>query len=402
MTTPEQKTIDQPFLTNLVQKALDKPGLQVMNWKVHPLMGGLEFESAVFRYQGEAKDNGEKIAWTLILKIIKPSEKAMQPGGIWYWKREALTYRTGMLHRLPGGNVSAPLCYEIQEKPDGAIWIWLEDIKDEAGHPWPVEQYAISARHLGQFNGAYLTGQSIPSEPWIPRNWLRMYIENAEPMAQFLRSNPYHPVVQHVFPGDTVAQMLAFWDERGPILDVLENLPQVFCHQDAFKRNLFARQGKTIAIDWAYMGNAPVGAELVALVAGSIGFFEIPAERVKELDQLCFEAYLHGLRDAGWEGDPKLVRTGYVVSCMLRYPLGGSLGEMLPRFLDQDTQSKTKIAAAFEDKSADDLEKTDPAIVTYYQSLMPEALRLLGIKRLIPIFLRMAVNILRIRLGKRK
>jgi hypothetical protein len=394
--------VDLPHLTDLLQKALGRPALKIIDWKVKPIMGGLEFESAVFRFQGEARDNDEIVSWSLILKVIKSSEKAIEPAGIWYWKREALGYQSGLLDQLPGGNVTAPACYEAQERPDGSMCLWLEDIKEDVPNPWPIEQYGRTARQLGQFNGAYLTGQSIPTETWIPRNWLRMYVEHAEPMAEFMRSNPYHPVVMHIFPGDTVAQMLAFWDERDTILDVLENLPQVFCHQDAFRRNLFARQGKTVSIDWAYMGNAAIGAELVALVAGSIGFFEIPAERVKELDHLCFEAYLQGLADAGWKGDPKLVRTGYVVSCMLRYPIGGSMGEMLPKFIDQDAQSKLRVAAAFDGKSAEDLEKSDPAIVAYYQGLMPEALKNLGIKRLVPLFGRMAGNIIRLRVKRGK
>jgi hypothetical protein len=398
--TSIEQEVDQGTLTDLLQKALDRPALKIIDWKVKPIMGGLEFESAVFRFQGDARDNDEIVSWSLILKMIKPSVKAKEPHGIWYWKREAFGYQSGLLHQLPGGNVTAPTCFEVQEQPDGSMWLWLEDIKEDITNPWPIEQYAIAARHLGQFNGAYLTGQPIPAESWIPRNWLRMYVEQAEPMARFMQNNPYHPVVKHVFPGDSVAQMLACWDARGPILDVLENLPQVFCHQDAFRRNLFARQGRTIAIDWAYMGNAPVGAELVSLVAGSIGFFEIPAERVRDLDHLCFDGYLQGLADAGWKGDSKLVRTGYALSCLLRYPIGGSMGEMLPRFLDQDAQSKSRIAAAFEDKSADELEKSDPAIVAYYQGLLPEALKLLGIKRSVPLFGRMAGNIIRLRMKR--
>ena len=256
------------------------------------------------------------------------------------------------------------------------MWLWLEDIKEDVGNPWPVEQYAIAARHLGQFNGAYLTGQSIPSEPWVTRNWLRQYVEHAAPMIEFIRINPNHPIILHMYPGNTLAQVLAIWEVRTQILDVLDNLPQVFCHQDAFRRNLFARGGRTIAIDWGYMGIAPVGAELVALVAGSLGFFEIPAGRVRELDQLCFEAYLQGLSEAGWKVDPKVVRTGYALTLMLRYPIGAQIGEMLGWLLDQD--SRAKLESAFEDKSVAELEKIDPAIVAYYESVSPEAMRILG------------------------
>jgi hypothetical protein len=399
LNSPDQE-VDRPYLTDLVRKALDRPALQIIDWKVQPLHGGLEWDSAVFRFLGQATDVGETVPWSLILKTIKSAEKSTDPGGIWYWKREALAYQSGLLHHLPGGSITAPTCYETSERPDGSMWLWMEDVKDDIPSPWPLEQYGVVARHLGQFNGAYLGGQVFPSETWIPRNWLRMYVENAAPMIEFVRSNPNHPTVMHMFPGDTIAQILAVWEEHHQILDALENLPQVFCHQDAFRRNLFARGGKTIAIDWGYIGIAPVGAELVALVAASLGFFEIPAELVKDLDRICFEGYLQGLRDAGWKGDPKLVRTGYVVSLLLRYPIGGHLGEVLPALLDQEGRSRME--AAFEDKTATELEQSDPAIVAYYEKMLPEALKLLGIKRLLSLVGRIGIHTLRLRAGRKK
>jgi hypothetical protein len=392
--SPEQE-VDRDYLTDLVRKALDQPRLEISEWKVQPIHGGLEFNSAVFRFQGEARQAGATIPWSLILKVVRPSQEASDPGGIWYWKRELLAYQSGLLQHLPGGNISTPAYYEIEQRPDGSIWLWMEDIRDDIGSPWPLEHYGVAARHLGQFNGAYLTGQAFPPEPWVTRNWLRKYVENAAPMVAFIREHPGHPVVMHMYPGNTLAQILAIWDEHVQILEVLEHLPQVFCHQDAFRRNLFARQGKTIAIDWGYMGTAPVGAELVALVAGSISFFEIPAERVNELDALCFEGYLQGLRDAGWKGDPKLVRTGYAVTLLLRYPIAAQIGEMLPRFLDQENRSR--VAAAFEDKTAAELEQSDPAIVAYYERMLPEALKLLGMKRLMRILGRIGFNTLWLR-----
>jgi hypothetical protein len=300
-----------------------------------------------------------------------------------------------MLHGLPGGDVIAPTCFEVQERPDGSIWLWLEDVKENVANPWPVEQYAVAARHLGRFNGAYLTGQAIPAEPWIPCNWLRMYVENAAPAIDFMHREPHHLLVERMYPGIVHPQVLAIWDEREALLDMLENLPQVFCHQDAFRRNLFARGGKTVAIDWGYMGNAPVGAELVALVAGSLSFWEIPAERVLDLDRLCFEGYLQGLRDAGWSGDPKVVRAGYNVTLMLRYPVGAQTGEALPALLDQERRAKWE--SAFEDKTAEDLEKSDPAVVAYYEKMMPESMKLIGMLRMIHFMSRIGVHALRLR-----
>jgi hypothetical protein len=288
----------------------------------------------------------------------------------------------------------------VEERPDGSLRLWMEDVKDDVVNPWPVEQYAVAARHLGQFNGAYLAGQASPSEPWVTHNWLRMYVENAAKTIAFIRKEPRHPLIQHMLPGIVLPQILTFWDERDRILAVLDRLPQVLCHQDAFRRNLFARGGKTIAIDWGYMGMAPVGAELVALIAGSLGFWEIPADQVKELDRLCFEGYVRGLRDAGWKGDLKLVRTGYVVTLMLRYPIGAQIGELLPGFLDQERRSK--IETVFGNKSIDELEKTDPATIAYYEGVFPEAFKLLGMTETLRLVGRIGLYSLRLRTGKKK
>ena len=134
--------MDQLYLTDLLRKALDRPALEIVDLKSNPIHGGMEWDSAVFRFQGRAREAGGIFPWSLILKTVKPTEKASDPGGIWYWKREALAYQCGLLHNLPGRTVSAPTCHDVQERPDGSIWMWMEDVKDDVGTPWPLEHYA--------------------------------------------------------------------------------------------------------------------------------------------------------------------------------------------------------------------------------------------------------------------
>jgi hypothetical protein len=395
-----EQEVNQAYLTDLVRKALDRPGLQVTDWKAQALHGGVEWDSAVFRVTGQANDGNESLPWSLVLKVIRPSEKANDPQGIWYWKREVLAYQSGLLHNLPGGDVTAPACHGVEERPDGSIWLWMEAVQDDVPCPWSMEQYAMAARRLGRFNGSYLSGQPFPDQPWVTRHWLRMYTEHAEAGIDFARSNPDHPVVQHMFPGITLAQILAAWDEHEFILKKLEALPQVFCHQDAFRRNLFARGGKTIAIDWSYLGIAPLGTELVALVAASLGFREIPAEKVLELDRQCFEGYLQGLREAGWQGDPKLVRKGYALGLMMRYPIGGQVGEMLPAFLEQ--ARRARVASAFENTTADEIEKADPAILAYYEKVLPETLKMMGMVGMLRMVGRIGLHALILKIRRKK
>ena len=68
------------------------------------------------------------------------------------------------------------------EHPNDEWRIWLEDIQ-ETPKTWTVERHGIAARHLGQFNGAYLTGRPLPAEqPWLYRGRAREWIEFAAPM----------------------------------------------------------------------------------------------------------------------------------------------------------------------------------------------------------------------------
>lgn len=127
---------------------------------------------------------------------------------------------------------------------------------------------------------------------------------------------------------------LRIWDERADFLNALERLPQVFCHRDAFRRNLFLRPDyidtdRLVAIDWAFAGPGAVGEELATLVLAGIAFFEVELSIMGDLEQVAFEAYLEGLRDAGWQGDPRIVRLDYAASAALRYGPGCAVPALL-------------------------------------------------------------------------
>ena len=171
--------------------------------------------------------------------------------------------------------------YDICAQPDGSLWLFLEDIIAESSSSWSLEHYVSIARCLGEFNGGYLAGCPLPKAAWVARDWLRNYLEHATPAVDFIRKHPSHPLVQGLFPGNTLAQILAFWDLHPRLLQKLEHLPQTFCHQDAFDRNLFLRRGQAVAIDWGYAGIAPVGSELTPLIAAAIGLGGFPACRAR-------------------------------------------------------------------------------------------------------------------------
>lgn len=370
--TPLQ--IDPDYLTGMVRAALGNPKLEIVGWACQPIYAGFEYSSRLFRLQGQAFHARISQSWSLILKIIQPDTQNNDPHGFRYWKRDALAYQSGLLDNLPGP-ISVPHCYDICAQPDGSLWLWLEEIRDDFGSSWSLEQYAQAARCLGEFNGAYVMGRPLPDASWITHGWLRKYLENAGPVVDFIRQHPDHPVVQDLFPGSALAQVLAVWDLYPPMLQILDGMPQAFCHQDAFLRNLFLNAGKLIAIDWGYAGIAPLGAELAALIGAGFQLAKFPPSNAQELDKACFNGYLEGLNRAGWRPDPRQVRLGYILTIVLRYVVA-NMGEGIPTLLNQDLRARYSAGVEI---PAEQVGKSDPHTIAYYQGICLEILRRLGL-----------------------
>jgi hypothetical protein len=52
------------------------------------------------------------------------------------------------------------------------------------------------------------------------------------------------------------------------------------------------------------------------LVLASVAFDEVDFARAQALEDVVFDGYLEGLRDAGWRGDPRQVRLGYTAASL--------------------------------------------------------------------------------------
>jgi hypothetical protein len=160
--------LDRAALTGPVRCVLGSTTAEIAVWSHDLLYGGMGVthgSSAVYRVAGTARDRGETKPWSLVLKILRdpthsPASGGAAPDG---WDREVHAYRSGLLDDLPA-ELAAPRCYAIEERP-GAVWLWLEDVADEAGARWPIARFALAARHFGRLNGMYMTERSLPDAP---------------------------------------------------------------------------------------------------------------------------------------------------------------------------------------------------------------------------------------------
>jgi hypothetical protein len=331
------ETINQTTLAPLVQSALGSETVEVVNWEFEQLHGGIAAGTAIYRFSGQGRDQGQTIPWSLILKILR-SEGGSADASAWdYYKREVSAYQSGWLADLPGG-LAAPRSLGVTDHPDGTFWMWLEEVAEEIGSQWPLEHYGVVARHLGHFNGAYLVDRPLPGWPWLSSDWVRHYVEQSAPAIEPLRDALASPWGRRWLPEEDSDQFFRLWAERGLYLDALDRLPQTICHLDIFRRNLFARKtvdgdDQTVVIDWAFVGRGPIGADLNPLVWMSIALGGVGLDKLHELEEIVFEGYLEGLREAGWRGDPQGVRLGYTAA-VVRF-LFPEIGRWLALILDE-------------------------------------------------------------------
>lgn len=343
-TLMQLRAVDQTTLAPLVRQSLGSESVSLIDWQVAPYGGGAG--QCVYRFAGSAHDQGMTIPWSLVLKVVPTPSSDDEPSAWRYGRRELLAYQSGLLADLPGG-LTAPRCFGVDEQSGGDGWLWLEEIVDAATGRWPRERFTAVAHQLGTFSAAYLTGRPLPTYTWLSRGWFRSIVTSATSAIAQLPSLLDHPLLRPALPGDTASRVLQVWEERETFFTALDQLPQTFCHLDAFPRNLLIRNERSgeshiAVIDWEYAGTSALGAELAPLVGGSLLFGEADLATADELEAAVFASYLDGLGDAGWRGDQQVVRLGYTLALVLHYVflqvnvfVGGTHNEAFRQFAEQ-------------------------------------------------------------------
>ncbi|HEY8597912.1 MAG TPA: hypothetical protein VIL85_05745 [Thermomicrobiales bacterium] len=266
---------------------------------------------------------------SFILKVVSPGRGGAATGWAasdepthWnYWAREALAYRHGVTTSYAAAGIAGPTLLARYARPDGAIALWLADALAEGALPgprWSLAEYARFAQRLGMAQGR-IASDAAPAYPWLSRQFLRRYsLSKAYDPALLDDDRAWaQPLVREHFPAALRPALVRFHHERERFFAILERLPRTLCHLDVWPNNLFARaDGRFVLVDWAFVGDGALGEDAGNLVPDAVFDLFVPAHDLPELDRVVFAGYLAGLREAGWDGDERLVRLGMCASAI--------------------------------------------------------------------------------------
>ncbi len=330
--------IDEVILTTVVRRILDSKTATLGKWYTQAIAHHVinNVTAGLYRITGIADDRSEQLSWSVIVKVLhlQPEDassifNSSQDPTHWnYWQREALIYTSGILDNLTGDLV-APRCFAITEPSANVVWLWLEDIQGIPGTAWSLERFGVAARHLGYLQGSYVVSQSLPSEPWLSRDWHRAWVSNIDHTALEAWREPttwQHPLIKEIFSQTIADQVMDLWSDRHILLEAVDKAPRTLCHFDITPNNLFARHNadgndQTVLIDWSFVGYGVLGEDLVNFVLDSVFLLFVDGSSLIPLEKLVLEGYLAGLRSAGWNGDEGVVRFTYAAVAALHFGL---------------------------------------------------------------------------------
>jgi hypothetical protein len=227
------------------------------------------------------------------------------------WRREVLAYREHLSECFEPDGVGAPALVAADETHDGAVVLWLEDVRGRTGPDLEVDDLVALAHALGRAQGRLCTAGGW-DRPWLSRYYLREYSASKPVDVAVLTDDRAwaHPrVARHL--GELRTGIVALHARRRRLVTIAERCPQTLCHLDMWPPNTVRRpDGSFALLDWAFCGSGALGEDIANLIPDSVFDLFLPATCIDELALRAEEAFLLGVHEGGWHGDPRWVRLG--------------------------------------------------------------------------------------------
>ncbi|TCO46958.1 hypothetical protein EV646_106197 [Kribbella antiqua] len=249
-----------------------------------------------------------------------------------YWRRELEVYGDDVLRRqLADAGLPLPEA-DVEEQVDGAV-LSMEDVDGTAGTSLALVDHAALAKACGRWQA-----RPAGERPWTSVGFLRDYSTTRAVPWELLDDDAawQQPLVKQTWPTGLRSAWVGLLNHRDELLDLVASLPRARCHLDFWVSNVIRRPtGEFTLLDWAFTGDGALGEDIGNHIPDAVFDLFWPAERIAELAETCIDNYLDGLREAGWRGDPDLVRLAVMAS-------GVKYAWLLPGLLGQASNTSHK------------------------------------------------------------
>ncbi|MFC1947530.1 aminoglycoside phosphotransferase family protein [Chloroflexota bacterium] len=272
-----------------------------------------------YKITGNSQINDSTIKWSMYVKHSRTGVGEFGRKGAY---REFLVYSTGLINDLSLG-LYAPKCFLARRQKNGHLLLILEDLGGE-NSKWAIREYRTAAKKLGQFNGYFHS--ELPSKRWLSHRWLENWVSGTSKYINLLIESNSVSQLQRWLTISECAEIVQVWKNRKLLFEQLRRLPSVFCHMDAWKRNLLfsnVEHDKLYAFDWGYAGIGSVGEDLGPLIWSSYMLGEISQENMEEVEHTLIMDYCDGVQQYSNAITNDQIYEGYNLSSSLRYIFGG-------------------------------------------------------------------------------